>query len=68
MGGESNVIGGELSADQMKFGRSAKGSRRIMLNYWIAVIAISQGCHRGLIPGAVQVLVTCRRPVEELRP
>lgn len=30
MGGESNAIGGELSADQMKFDRSAKE--------WIALL------------------------------
>lgn len=35
MGGESNAIGGELSANQMKFDRSAKASRRIMLNHWV---------------------------------
>lgn len=68
MGSESKAIGGDLLADQMKFGLSAKESRRIMLNHWIACFAISQDCHRGLIPEAVPVLLTCRRPVEELRP
>lgn len=38
MGGESKTKGGELSADQMKFDRSAKESRRIMLNHWIAIL------------------------------
>lgn len=38
MGGESKVIRGELSADHMKIDRSAKESRRIMLNHWIALL------------------------------
>lgn len=38
MGGESKVIGGELSADHTKIDRSAKESRRIMLNHWISLL------------------------------
>lgn len=38
MGGDSKAIRGELSADHMKVGRSAKESRRIVLNQCVALL------------------------------